>query len=264
MNTEIGYIQILKEIKSDILHSRYRIARLANSELLFLYYKIGAKISEKVAVEKWGSKTLQKLSGDLQKEMPGLRGFSYGSLRKMRLFYESWADSLTLTQSSGEISPSITNKLKDSGAEAILSNGDSFIELFTQVSFTSHYEIITKTKTLRERIFYIEKAALEFWTVGTLRNHLDNKLFDQQAGLPNNFGQTLPEKYREKALQSFKNQYLFDFLRIADENEGDETVEFAFRNLNAAMGVATYTTSRKLPEQFKNILPDENMLKNLM
>ena len=375
MNTEIGYIQILKEIKSDILHSRYRIARLANSELLFLYYKIGAKISEKVAVEKWGSKTLQKLSDDLQKEMPGLRGFSYGSLRKMRLFYESWADSLTLTQSSEEISSSITNKfefcssstneLENPDAEAIWSNGDSFIDLFTQVSFTSHYEIITKTKTLRERIFYIEKAALEFWTVGTLRNHLNNKLFDQQAGLPNNFGQTLPEKYQKKALQSFKDQYLFDFLRIADENEGDEkvleneivrnikkfimsigndfaflgnqyriiveedeyfidllffnrtlqalvafelktgkfkpeyagkmnfylsaldefvkkphenpsigiilckeknnkTVEFAFRNLNTAMGVATYTTSRKLPEQFKNILPDENTLKNLM
>ncbi|HFB61350.1 MAG TPA: DUF1016 family protein, partial [Bacteroidetes bacterium] len=51
---------------------------------------------------------------------------------------------------------------------------------------------------------------------------------------------------------------------ILCKEKNNKTVEFAFRNLNAAMGVATYTTSRKLPEQFKNILPDENMLKNLM
>ena len=192
MAAEMNYIQTLKEIKSDIIRSRYRIARLANRELLLLYYKIGAKIFEKVAAEKWGSKTLQKLSDDLQREMPGLRGFSFGSLRKMRLFYKSRADCLTLTPSLEKISSSITNKfefcssstnkLKNPDAEVILSNGKAFIDLFSQVSFTSHYEIITKTKTLRERIFYIEKAALEFWTVETLRNHLNNKLFDQQAG----------------------------------------------------------------------------------
>lgn len=38
----------------------------------------------------WGAKALDTISERLQRELPGLRGFSSGNLKKMRIFYEEW------------------------------------------------------------------------------------------------------------------------------------------------------------------------------
>ena len=107
-----NYVQTLKQIKSDIIRSRYQVAKLANREMLFLYFKIGAKISEKIAAEKWGSKTIQKLSTDLQNEMKGLRGFSATNLKRMRQFFEIWSPLILLAKQT-QISPLSMGKLTD-------------------------------------------------------------------------------------------------------------------------------------------------------
>ena len=36
------------------------------------------------------AKALDSISERLQRELPGLRGFSSGNLKKMRIFYEEW------------------------------------------------------------------------------------------------------------------------------------------------------------------------------
>ena len=86
-----NYIQTVKSIKEQILKSRYNITKVANRELLLLYYSVGNTISEKVSNAKWGSNTIEKLSNDLQTELKGLRGFSTTNLKRMKLFYEEWA-----------------------------------------------------------------------------------------------------------------------------------------------------------------------------
>ena len=356
------YIQTLKEIKSEILRSRFRIARIANKELLFLYYKVGNRISEKVANEKWGSKTIEKLSKDLQNEMKGLRGFSATNLTRMRQFYENWSSYIGLDNVS-ELSPLPMDLFRKNEISPLLT--DKFAENFISLSFTAHYEIIINIKKIEERIFYITKAALEFWTVETLKHNLKNKIYEKQAKLPNNFSQTFTNQNKEKALKAFRDNYLLDFIRIADKDEDDEkvleneivlkikkflmslgsdfafignqyrliveedeyfidllffnrtlqslvafelksgkfkpeylgkmnfylsaldeyvkkpsenpsigiilckekknkVVEFTFRNFNTAMGVATYQTSKKLPPEYQNILPDAETLKKLM
>ena len=376
-----SYIQTLKNLKEEILKSRYAIAKVANSELLFLYYKVGNIISDKVKTEKWGNKTIQKISGDLQTELKGLRGFSATNLKRMRQFYEIWSPFIIVAKPSIEISPSVTGQLQDAEIQQDIISPlvtdkldfkigqivpDQLKEHFINISFTAHYEIIAKTKNIEERLFYIEKSAQEFWSVRTLNQHLKNKLFEKQATLPNNFEQTIVNiKQRERALKNFSDHYLLDFIRISDEDEDDERlleneivrnikkfiisigndfafignqfriivaekeyfidllffnrktqslvafelktgkfkpeyigkmnfylsaldeyvkqehenpsigiilckekenkiVEFAFRDFNKAMGVATYNTSRKLPEKYKNILPDAETLKKLM
>ncbi|MCH5720214.1 DUF1016 N-terminal domain-containing protein [Niabella hibiscisoli] len=84
------YKQTIKELKSMILTSRYRAAALANRELLMLYFSVGKLIVEKSKTETRGSGVLDKIAADLQKELPGLRGFSTTSLKKMRVFYTEW------------------------------------------------------------------------------------------------------------------------------------------------------------------------------
>jgi predicted nuclease of restriction endonuclease-like (RecB) superfamily len=92
------YIEFIKELKQNIIQSRFIATRLANKEQLLLYYNTGRMLSEKIEFEKWGTKVVQKISGDLQKAMPGLKGFSYRNLKNMQQFFEAYKD-LSILQS---------------------------------------------------------------------------------------------------------------------------------------------------------------------
>ena len=108
MPADNTYIKFVQEVKQQILESRYNAARLVNKELLLLYYNIGKMLNEKITKAKWGDKVLQNISADLQKELPGLRGFSAQNLKKMRIFYEAYPMLL-----QHKIGSSTTNQLAD-------------------------------------------------------------------------------------------------------------------------------------------------------
>lgn len=91
-------------IKNTILNSQERALGLVNQEQLALYYGIGRFISANTRNKNWGKGFIEALSEQLRKELPGLRGFSAPSLRKMRTFYEEW-------KSLSDISFVETNKL---------------------------------------------------------------------------------------------------------------------------------------------------------
>ena len=82
--------EAVEAIKTAIQQTRYNVMRHANKELLSLYYGVGGYLSQQVSVAKWGDKVLDSISDQLQQEMPGLRGFSKGNIKKMRKFYEEW------------------------------------------------------------------------------------------------------------------------------------------------------------------------------
>jgi len=84
------YAEAVKAIKEAILESRYRAARLVNKEVLALYYAIGGYISVQSRAARWGSNAIGTISELLQQELPGLRGFSETSIKRMRIFYEAW------------------------------------------------------------------------------------------------------------------------------------------------------------------------------
>ena len=90
MNKE-NYAHFILNVKDQILRSRYLAAHLVNRELLMLYSKIGKQLSDKIAQEKWGTKVVEQISTDLQKELPGLRGFSYRNLMKMKQFVDEYS-----------------------------------------------------------------------------------------------------------------------------------------------------------------------------
>lgn len=83
-------ISAVKDIKNAILTSRYNAARLANREQLTLYFNIGEYISAHSRTAKWGTGAIASISELLQKELPGLRGFSESGIKRMRTFYEGW------------------------------------------------------------------------------------------------------------------------------------------------------------------------------
>ena len=172
----------------------------------------------KIEQENWGAKVLKSISAQLQQELPGLRGFSAASLRKMRLFYQAW-------KLDDAICSSLTNKLEDRSANTLQEPGNKEVQGFLSISFTHHYEIFTAVGEPDERWYYIHQTIQSFWSVRQLRRELRNQSHLQQGALPNNFQRTLEAPLSNKAIQSFKDEYLLDFVNIEDpDEEPDERV----------------------------------------
>ena len=96
------YNEAAKVIKEAILQSQYQAASIVNKEQLSLYYGIGKYVSENSRNGYWGKGAIETISKQLQKDLPGLRGFSAANIKFMRQFYEMWCDDLkSLTAVSG-------------------------------------------------------------------------------------------------------------------------------------------------------------------
>src|SRR5690606_30224480 len=127
---------IIRELKEAILKSRYQAARLVNKELVSLYFEIGKKISVTAKKEAWGSKVLEQISTELQNELPGLRGFSSGNLKKMRVFAEFWMKHLN----NGSAMPSqLDDPEKEIGSAVPNQLPDNFANVFFSIGFTHHF-----------------------------------------------------------------------------------------------------------------------------
>ena len=85
------YQSAVDVIKTAILQSQARAAKAVNQEQLALYYGIGRYVSANTRKKNWGQGAIETISNQLKQELPGLRGFSAPSLRKMRIFYEEWS-----------------------------------------------------------------------------------------------------------------------------------------------------------------------------
>ena len=202
-----NYAEAIQSIKNAILKSRYRAAVSVNREQLSLYYGIGKYISENSRDGFWGTNALDTISKRLQEELPGLRGYSPVNIKRMRQFYETWKQCFECVDNKVFINrPLLTD--------------DFNIKKFLSLGFTHHYELLIKTTTLVERLFYIERCATEFWSVEKLKYNLRSNLYSNRGTLPNNFTTTIADSdLRQKALLSFKDEYLLDYINIESPDD---------------------------------------------
>ena len=225
IETEKDFLPFVSVLKTAILRSQLKAAKAVNTELVQLYFVLGAALSSKLKQANWGDKVLENVSKELQKELKGLRGFSAQNLKKMRLFYESYPEQLTYcelwqefnTNSELEIGSTVLNQIENEKGSAL---SNPLNHSFWNISFSNHFSILSKTKTAEIRQFYILLTSKEGWSNRVLSNHLKNKIHKQNK-LPTNFDTTLNNAdLSEKALAQFKDEYLLDFINIEDvDNE---------------------------------------------
>lgn len=241
--------QAVQVIKTAILQSQERTTRSANADLIALNYAVGSYVSEKTRNKVWGSGAIKQISEQLQKELPGLKGFSERSIRNMRTFYEVWNNVLKLQPMAAKMqeTENKADSTKPSTAIALTNETLSIlptarihfdsqlfdVELaheFLSISFTHHIEILVQAQTLEERLFYIHNASVYKWDKYKLRDILKQDLFHHQAQMPNNFLLTMPKRVQAlKAIEMFKDEYLLDYINVEelgvrDEAEIDEQV----------------------------------------
>lgn len=223
---DMTYAEAVQIIKEAIQRSQAKTLHVMNGEVLSLYYGIGRYISENSRKGFWGTGALKQISNQLQKEMPGLKGFGETNLKDMRSFFEEWrpfinrqpvADELpSTTESSLQLPEKIDEDFLIREIRQPVADELSWAE-FVRVPFTHHVMILRKEKSLEGRAFYIHQCALHSWNKYVLRDHLKNNLFKNRGSLPNNFSETISDqRLAIRTMKAFKEEYLLDFINAED------------------------------------------------
>jgi sulfur relay (sulfurtransferase) DsrC/TusE family protein len=95
-NGLILYGSFIKDIKTLIYRRQYEAMKHVNAELIQLYWEIGEEIGRKQREQGWGKSVVEVLAKELQKEFPGVRGFTARNLWFMRQFYVEYSANLIL------------------------------------------------------------------------------------------------------------------------------------------------------------------------
>lgn len=132
------YKDWLKELKERLIKAQIKASVIVNKELLEFYWSLGSDIIEKQEKSKWGSSFLGKLSKDLSKEFPDMKGFSVRNLKYIRQWHRFW-----MIYSIGQrpIAP-----IKD---------------ILFSIPWGQNIEIISKVKNHEEALFYAQ-GTLEY------------------------------------------------------------------------------------------------------
>ena len=220
------YRDAVQLIKAAILQSQYEAAKSANEKQLMLYYGIGKYISLNSRNGFWGQGAIDTISEQLCRELPGLRGFTGRNLRYMRTFYEEWRmldkSKFSMLEDSRSVLELMSSKIeKDHDEEKWNSRVPNLEEFpmtdFLSIGFTHHRIILGKTKDYNERLFYISECANNKWGTRELESFIKEDLFHHQGKLPNNFVQTMtPGLQALKAVSTFKDEYLLDFINVEE------------------------------------------------
>lgn len=226
------YNDAVKQIKTAILQSQAKALKGVNQDQLALYYGIGRFISQNSRAGFWGKDAIDTISRQLSTEVPGLRGFSPRNLRNMRMFYEEWKCLDTnLADASAKLD--FGNKSADESANldsckslAPLEIADIPIVAFFSIGFSHHTLILSKTKTLEKRRYYIQLCSDLQLSYDALERKIAEDAYHNQGNMPNNFGMTIPDYKRVfQAIQMFKDEYLLEYINVEQLGERDEDID---------------------------------------
>jgi len=212
------------EIKRAIVVSQGRALCMISGQQLSLYYGIGVYVSERSRNADWGTSAIDNISTQLQREMPGLRGFSAQSIRNMRTFAEFWSQYIKCSSVTSELPVDIKCSSVTSEActgQEVSIEVDSFTlakwssvtteisrDEFLSISFTHHMEILHKTKDIGLVLSIIHQTVLHQWSIRQLREAIPVIL---KAGVPqaavSNFALAIPAtRQAMKAIDMFKDE----------------------------------------------------------
>ncbi len=226
-NTEFKQVVLLIE------EARNRAFHKVNEELVLLYFKVGNLVSEKVSAGAWGENTVEELASFIQDNCPGLKGFNRRGLYRMKQFYETYSSpefvstlATHLQKPENEVkkimSPLVT-QLQSYDGQAF-----KFVSpLVTQISWTHHLLILSKTKTVEEKIFYFIQCITQKLSKRELERQLNTATFERTM-LSNKVVSSLTSQIPEGL---FKDPYIFEFLELPDGHSEKDLEKALILNL---------------------------------
>jgi len=175
------------EVVDLIRESRAKASRAVNRALIELYWRVGEYIARRVAADGWGKGTIVALATHIQREQPGVRGFSSQNLWRMRQFYETYRRSPKLST------------------------------LLRELPWSSNLHIMGAARSAEERDFYLRMASRNKWTVRELERHIKAALFERTIRKPAKLS-TLLRELHPGADEVFRDSYMLEFLGLPEEH----------------------------------------------
>ena len=171
-----------------LIHSaRQRAVQAVNTQLVELYWQVGAYISHKLEQAEWGDAVVTQLADYLARTQPGLNGFTRRNLFRMRQFYEAY-------------------------------RGDEKVPaLLTQLPWTHNLIILSQSKRPEEREFYLRMAVQEKWSSRELERQLKTALFERSVLNPAKVTPVVTQTH-PAALDVFRDAYMVEFLGLPDSH----------------------------------------------
>jgi len=178
-------------MKHVIEKARNNAFKKVNEELINLYWDVGKMLSIKISNSEWGDSVINDLATFIKNNYPEMKGFNRRGLYRMKQFYETYRDNQKVSS------------------------------LRTQISWTHHRLILSKTKSIEEKEFYINLAIKERYSSRELERQINKCVFERTM-LADNKLDIINSNLPQDVSKVFKDTYLFEFLDVPKiHNEKD-------------------------------------------
>jgi len=168
-----------------IQQARIKALRSVNAELINLYWNVGEYIFNKVENAEWGVSVVSELAQYIQRNEPGIKGFSDKNMWRMKQFYESYKDV-----------PKLSAMLRE-------------------ISWTHNLTIFSRCKTVEEKEFYLRLCIKENYSYRELERQISTSLFER--AITGDLKLSAPLRVLNKDLTiSFRDSYVFEFLNLPE------------------------------------------------
>ncbi len=253
IHIDTEYAEWIAEVKHRYRSAQVKAAVKVNAEKLLFNWQLGRDLVQKKAEERWGAGVVEQVSLDLKREFPNADGFSTSNLwymKKWYMFYVNPSTAEKLQRLVGELQSSINQQrlnlqrpvgeiLQRHNAEVNMVGG-AFPLPFALVPWGQHIEIITRSESLEEAIFYMQQVIENGLSRPALINCIKANLYEHQGKIVNNFSDHLPELQSKLVQEVLKENYDFGFAtvnhEIFDEAELEEALSENVTDLLLEMG----------------------------
>lgn len=193
---------VITDVSKHILElrdsSKESAHRAVNHEIVVLYYRVGEYLDSFLKSHGYGDKCIPVISQKIMEADPSVKGFEKRSLYRMRQFYLTYPDFKIVST------------------------------LLTQLSWSCNLMIMHRSKTESERLFYIDLAIREHYSVRELSRQMDSAYY-QRAMLSEE--KLKPSNVPQKVKEKFLDTYVLDFLDLPQHYEEDDLQSAIVSNL---------------------------------
>lgn len=227
---DADYAAWLLEIKRRYISAQIKASIKVNIEKLRFNWSVGRDLVMRKAEERWGSGVVEQLSLDLKDAFPQEKGFSSRNVWRMKqwyLFFSTTEANEKLSQLVAELqkveSPYLINVPQ---VVAVLNDEPCFPIVLGMIPWGHQTDIVSKSKSVDEAIFYLRECILGGWSRQTLDNSFKANLYKSHGRAISNFPEYLPEAQSRMAQEITKDNYDFGFITVP-VNYKEEQLEAA-------------------------------------
>ena len=214
--------QLSKELKAEFPDMQgFSERNLYNMKQFYLFYSQDEKILQQV-VAKLEAENLHQLSEKSENAILHQLG--------AKLQHDENKENIILHQLDAKLEDEnfhqVGGKLEDENIIRQQVVDELKVHPIFQIPWRHHIEIFTKSKSVKEALFYVQKTIQNGWSRAMLMNFIETDLYQRQGKSVNNFDRFLPDVQSDLAKEIMKDLFNFNWLRLT-ENYKEKELEGA-------------------------------------